>query len=255
MSTPIVPSTQCKICDREFNTLQGLSTHITRAHTINVLEYYYTYINSDDCKCLTCGTTTELISIAKGYRKFCSIKCNNRNPELAAQRIANGATTHKRDPSIRRNAGIKYKQTNKENPNIKIDAVKKMKHTRSLNSPEVRAAISKKVSIGLREYYSNLSCNSSSAECSIYIIAHCSLDIVKIGITTDFNRRLSCIQRDYGPIRIAKNIETTHDIASALEIKMHNHFKEYCKVQPSGSGRTEWFDACITDEALLMLTD
>ena len=111
----------------------------------------------------------------------------------------------------------------------------------------------KSISIARRDHYNRLKQSDGTMPCTIYLLAHSSLNIVKIGITTNLNKRTNNISRDFGSVEIIKAIETTHNLASSLEIKMLHHFKSYCKVQPTGDGRTEWFDACITDEALEML--
>ena len=41
----------CKICNSEFNTLQGLSNHLFYKHKIEKSDYYLKYINNN-CYCM-----------------------------------------------------------------------------------------------------------------------------------------------------------------------------------------------------------
>lgn len=61
------------------------------------------------------------------------------------------------------------------------------------------------------------------------------------------------LQADFGPVKIITAVETTYTTAVATELKMHKQFKQQCNVQPSGGGRTEWFNDCITEDAIQML--
>ena len=65
---------------------------------------------------------------------------------------------------------------------------------------------------------------------------------------------MAALQASFGPVKIIKVVKTTHSTAAEVELKMHHHFKAHCNVQPSGGGRTEWFDNYITEEATEMLS-
>lgn len=256
MSTPTkekVSLTKCQMCDREFKDSRGLGIHIVRKHKISKSHYYDIYLSDGISGCLTCGAHTRFYEITTGYAKFCSMECNNMNPELAKQRGTNQAATLAEDPSIMKKATAKFKQTLKANPEIKIDAVKKYKHT--IRLPEVKARHSKNVSIARRDYYNRLNQSEGTMPCIIYLLAHSSSNTVKIGISSAFAKRLSAIQKDFGSVDIIKIVETTYDKAIELEIKMHKHFKSNCKVQPHGGGRTEFFADVITDEAIAILEE
>jgi len=191
------------------------------------------------------------------------------NPEIMLNSIKKRTDTLRLSPDIVKNAGIKIseifknnphiiEQANKkraetlaDNPQIELDRVQNIRHTLSLS--ETKA----KISIGLREYYANLRHNSSATQCSVYLVAHESLDIVKIGITTNMQKRIKEIKRDFGQVSIIKERKTTYAIASSLELEMHKYFKSHCEVQPKTGahrgGRTEWFSSCILDEAVQMM--
>lgn len=266
MSTP-KNLTQCKICNREFKSFRSVSAHISRSHDVSVSDYYSTYIDPCGGKCSTCGSQTKFDTIVNGYLKFCSTKCSNTNPESIKLRVETFIETCRKDPSIvkdktekrnktlasnphiMRQASERRLETYKSNPHIQVNSTKKHKQTLSL--PEVKA----KKSMALRNYYNHVNRNSSTAVCHIYLIAHLSMDIVKIGITSNLHSRFGVLQSTFGPIKIIKAVETTFDLASSLEVKMHTCFKDHCEVQPHGDGRTEWFNSIITEEAIQMLQD
>jgi endogenous inhibitor of DNA gyrase (YacG/DUF329 family) len=65
----------CHFCNKLFTTTEGFSRHLSHTHNVIPKEYYDTYINVEDGKCLICGKPTTFISLSKGYRKFCSTSC------------------------------------------------------------------------------------------------------------------------------------------------------------------------------------
>lgn len=70
----------CKICNDEFDSLQGLSHHLKSKHNIISNKekkiYYDNYIkDKNEGKCLTCGKSTNYIGFGPGYRKYCSHSC------------------------------------------------------------------------------------------------------------------------------------------------------------------------------------
>ena len=270
MSTPIsAPPIQCKICNKKLKDLRGLSIHIRAAHNTSPEHYYRTYIDQNIPLCATCKGLTKFKNIVKGYQKFCSTSCSNRNlesiklrvksgietcrndPSILEKRIKSRIETIKNDPTIMQRLHKKRKATFAANPNIQASISKNIKQAYS--TPEAKLMVSKRNSINLRNFYNNLQQNKQDSSTSVYILSHSSLDIIKIGITSNINSRIKTIKATFGSVEIIKTITTTHTLALDLEKRMHNYFKEHCKVQPKGDGRTEWFDNCITDEALKML--
>ena len=72
---------KCLICNKEFNSYQGLSKHITTKHNFSKQDYYDKYYKqSDEGFCITCGKATIFLSISKGYQKHCSCKCAQKDP-------------------------------------------------------------------------------------------------------------------------------------------------------------------------------
>lgn len=72
---------KCEICDREFESLRTLGIHISTTHGMSKQKYYDKFLKRDknEGKCLECGKETDFITLVKGYRMFCSIKCLNQS--------------------------------------------------------------------------------------------------------------------------------------------------------------------------------
>ena len=66
----------CKICEREFNSINGLSKHLYNQHKIEKEDYYNKHIGimSSICKC---GNKKIFRNLGEGYREYCSIKCRS----------------------------------------------------------------------------------------------------------------------------------------------------------------------------------
>jgi len=63
----------CKICNSEFNTLQGLSNHLFYKHKIEKSDYYLKYINNN-CYCKVCGNKTKFLDLKRGFKSICENK-------------------------------------------------------------------------------------------------------------------------------------------------------------------------------------
>lgn len=73
----------CKICNGEFNTLKGLTTHVNSKHNLNGREYYDTFLKKEDeGKCSVCGNKTTYRNVGVGYLKTCSVECRNLSNEF-----------------------------------------------------------------------------------------------------------------------------------------------------------------------------
>lgn len=71
---------QCKVC-LEYVLPLGMPNHLKK-HNLSTKEYYDQYCKSEEeGKCKICGKPTSFAGISKGYRKFCSSKCANLDPE------------------------------------------------------------------------------------------------------------------------------------------------------------------------------
>lgn len=73
----------CKICDKEFKNLKGLTTHTNSKHNLNGREYYDKYLKKcGEGQCLVCGVETSYRGVTVGYLVTCSIECRNNNKNI-----------------------------------------------------------------------------------------------------------------------------------------------------------------------------
>ena len=72
---------KCEICDRKFKNYRTLGIHISTTHGMSKQKYYDKFLKRDknEGKCLECGKETDFITLVKGYRMFCSVKCLNQS--------------------------------------------------------------------------------------------------------------------------------------------------------------------------------
>ena len=77
----------CKICNEEFNSLKGLTTHARFKHGLNSKEYYDTFIKEEgDGKCTVCNEITTFRGLGVGYLKTCSFKCSYLDKDYRKKR-------------------------------------------------------------------------------------------------------------------------------------------------------------------------
>lgn len=66
----------CKICNREFGSMRGLSLHINHSHhQLTNRQYYDIYLKKNPNACLICEKETKYISLSSGYQTYCSYEC------------------------------------------------------------------------------------------------------------------------------------------------------------------------------------
>lgn len=72
---------KCEICDRKLKNYRTLGIHISTTHGMSKQKYYDKFLKRDknEGKCLECGKETDFITLVKGYRMFCSVKCLNQS--------------------------------------------------------------------------------------------------------------------------------------------------------------------------------
>ena len=72
---------KCEICDRKFENSRTLGIHVSTTHKMSKQEYYDSFLKKDENegKCLECGKETGFVTLVKGYRIFCSVKCLNQS--------------------------------------------------------------------------------------------------------------------------------------------------------------------------------
>lgn len=75
---------KCKICDRDFNSMQSLAKHVKRTHQQTSEEYYLRYIG--DRVICACGTPTTYRNMVVGYSTYCSSKCAYHDASVSDKR-------------------------------------------------------------------------------------------------------------------------------------------------------------------------
>ena len=276
----------CKICNNIFKNSKSLSRHFHK-HNLSSREYYDSFCkNENEGFCLVCNKPTKYKNIKIGYRKYCSYKCmhgdknfreivriksietKRNNPEIIKKQIQTYKQTLSTDPAINIRRSENISKTLKENPEIvknrtvkrlqtekKTNARKKSgkKAIETKNSLNLWKEIGDKISIAKRKKYNQLKSPNSTVPYFLYLIQHLEKDIIKIGRTNKPRKRLKDIVRDFGPAKIIFTLKDQYNKIQLLESYLHDYFNEYCQVQPSGIGRTEWFNDSILEEILFII--
>lgn len=87
MSDKIFIENKCKICGKEFKSLDPIGYHLKRCHNITCQEYYDKfYKKENEGFCKTCGKPTVFFKLRYGYQAFCSSTCASRNKEWLLNR-------------------------------------------------------------------------------------------------------------------------------------------------------------------------
>lgn len=69
----------CKICNKEYKTLDPIGLHLKICHNMSIKEYYDKfYKRNNEGFCLSCGKETEFRKLKYGYRLYCSRKCSEQ---------------------------------------------------------------------------------------------------------------------------------------------------------------------------------
>ena len=175
------------------------------------------------------------------------------NPEIMKEAGRKISKTLRDNPEISKNRAIKQMETKNGNPEImKVAEEKRLKTLK--DNPEILVENGKKIAIAKREYYNKIQESDSTIPFYLYIIKHLTKPIIKIGKSGIPEKRLRQINTSFGDSEIVMLHQKNYKEISNLEIHLHDYFKEHCKVQPKGDGRTEWFDECILEEALSMVS-
>jgi len=70
-SKPIETPYTCKINDREFKSIKGLSVYVAKTLNMDRKEYYDSFVNGEKIKCHFCTDDGRFISLTKGYTNLC----------------------------------------------------------------------------------------------------------------------------------------------------------------------------------------
>ena len=66
----------CKICGKEYKSIQPLSKHISSKHSIEKQQYYDLYLKDlNEGICIICGKSTNFYGMDRGYNTYCSRSC------------------------------------------------------------------------------------------------------------------------------------------------------------------------------------
>lgn len=104
---------KCKICNKEFETINGLAKHITASHKNTTKEEYYNeYIDNTNSKCY-CGKIKKFRNLAVGYLRYCSPKCHMNDPLNKEQRILINKGRKQSDKTVTKRI-LNTNQTTKE---------------------------------------------------------------------------------------------------------------------------------------------
>ena len=73
----------CKICGRDIQPVP-FGMHLKHKHRITSKEYYHKYVNTapDAGKCKMCGKETYFFGVFRGYRPYCSLQCQGKDPDM-----------------------------------------------------------------------------------------------------------------------------------------------------------------------------
>ena len=72
----------CDICNKEFKTCVGLSSHIRQSHNTTSQEYYDEYIRKEgEGFCEVCQKPTSFRNLHIGYSRFCCSKCTQNSED------------------------------------------------------------------------------------------------------------------------------------------------------------------------------
>lgn len=167
--------------------------------------------------------------VQKRNEKIKEIYINN--PEIILKRNEKIKETLNDNPEIINKRVVLYKKWVKENPN-------KIKER------------GKKHSIYLRNNYNQLVDPDCTIPHYLYIIQNLEKPIIKIGRSENPEKRLYKIIKDFGPSKIVHTLKGPYNKIQPLESYLHDKFNDYCLVQESGNGRTEWFCEEILGEVV-----
>lgn len=169
----------CKICNRDFASYKGLSSHIRQYHKLTSETYYSQYI-SNEHSCKTCGKLTNFSSLSSGYYDFYCNKCAQSNE----------ATLKKARATFRSN------EANIENARNRIIRYNKSELGRQNSSKVGKHTGSNNLKIAHNKYDSIDYCNVCKAK---------TKHILGIGCMTCYNRSeshkqsiIKSVQNKYG---------------------------------------------------------
>jgi len=139
----------CKICNKIFLSLWGLSNHIKKIHKIESKEYYDRFLKKENDGLCYCEKNTEYQGL-QGYRQYCSYICMNNASEVQEKKkktcLKNYGVGNPFQSEI---VQMKYKQTclkkyEVENPSQIFEIKEKKRQTVLLHTDHQNKEINEK---------------------------------------------------------------------------------------------------------------
>lgn len=128
----------CRICNREFEKIKGLSAHINFIHSLSSKNYYDKYLKSSHegiCENENCENNTSWFALSTGYRRFCSDICANTSKIRIEEERERMIKKHLNDPDLRE----KISKNNKEFWNKPENKIKASNHSKKIwKNKEIR---------------------------------------------------------------------------------------------------------------------
>ena len=225
----------CQICEKTLNNFRSLMMHLRHHHPeFSSKKYYDTFFKrEEEGICPLCEKITPYGDISKGYHIHCSNSCSRSNPIILKKKAVKRGETFKNNPELE-----------KRRIENRLATIK--------NNPIIEERWRNNLSIAHRNYHKSLHENDSKETHYLYIMENKTKPIIKIGLCSEksLERRTREIIGDFGKSIPVLLLKGTYKKIDELETFLHDHFNEYCKVQPFGGGRTEWFDEKIMAEAI-----
>ena len=77
----------CEICNRKFESIKALQTHVSHGHKINSKVYYDKCLKKNNEGICYCGNKTNYKNMNFGYHEYCSRKCQGKSVKVIEKRI------------------------------------------------------------------------------------------------------------------------------------------------------------------------
>lgn len=241
----------CKICNEEL-TYNNLGDHLWYKHNCSIEDYYIKYINPNAVtRCPKCNKPLKFYKLSKGYAKYCSRSCaasvrmtlNNLNPEFQKKAQEGQKKLYADKEFLEKKQAIAINNISKVNENRDkyfTDFVQFKKDTwssclRLLNSD-------KSNNIKLR---------------TLYVLYSKSKEIIKIGVSLNFDHRFQNLKSLIEDFEIIYKIEGNNhqllDTEAFTKLEFFNYLKPTDEL--INFGKFECFDSSIKDKFITYINN
>jgi hypothetical protein len=248
------------ISDEMFNEICLLTPWIEDTSRKSLRERVYCIENNitEVPKCLECNNKTKWLVGSRYYAEYCgqscSVKSQKTQDAIRETCLKHFGVTHQSKSSsiILLKKENYFKKTGYyhqwQNPEIlKVITETNLKRygvENPMKSEEFRTKMSISLANNFQERRNNEGTDYTG---SVYILHFPQHKAVKIGLTSDFEKRSKDLIKDFGEYIIIDIIETQE--CFKFETSLHEKFSEYRMCLDEGCGRTEFF----SDEILKIL--